>query len=90
MWPNPALGVRYRGPVSLLGHTRLDKPMDSLDRYFRTLLTEDQVEGILARLVPLIASEEDAEFFKGALFIKLRSCNMPDAVRFIESLLKAA
>ena len=48
-----------------------------------------QIENIIDKVVPLIASEEDQGFFRGVLFLKAESCNSSAAfAAFISTLLK--
>lgn len=52
-------------------------------------LSQDQIKKILDRLVPVIASPEDHEFFRGLLGIKLEECKSSSEVaHFIEKTLK--
>jgi hypothetical protein len=53
-------------------------------------LNPAQIEGIVDRVVPMIAAPDDHEFFKGVLFCKLESCaSSAEAAAFISKLLAA-
>lgn len=48
-----------------------------------------QIEAILDKLVPLIASKEDEGFFRGVLGLKLESMSSGHAAYFVTTLLDA-
>lgn len=50
-----------------------------------------QIETIIDRVVPLVANEDDHEFFKGVLFCKAESCKTSgEFAMFIKSMLELA
>ena len=54
-------------------------------------LSPPQIETIIDKLVPMIASDEDQGFFRGILSIKLEECKSSgEAAFFINKLLKEA
>lgn len=54
-------------------------------------LNAEQIENIVDKVAPLIAEDEDLEFFKGVLFCKLESCaSSAEAAYFVKKLLNGA
>lgn len=46
-----------------------------------------QIETILDRMVPMIATKEDEEFFRGVIGIQLEAMTSPQAAKFVAGLL---
>lgn len=53
-------------------------------------LSDEQIESILDKLVPLIASPSDHEYFRGVLRIKAEESTAPQFANFVGNLLKFA
>lgn len=52
-------------------------------------LNAAQIESIIDRLVPVIASPEDQEFFRGVLYIKAEESTSGQFAYFVSRLLKS-
>ena len=47
-----------------------------------------QIENILDKIVPMIASKEDQSFFRGVIGLKLENCNSAQASVFVKKILE--
>ena len=53
-------------------------------------LSDDQIEDILNKIVPLIAAPEDHEFFWGVLYFKAKESLSSEFALFVKKLLEEA
>ncbi len=54
----------------------------------RMKFNAEEVESLINKVVPIVAAEEDYDFFKGALWCKAQECNSAEFSVFISNMLK--
>ena len=50
------------------------------------MLDAQQIENILDKLLPIIAKEEDYDFFRGVLTIKFENCSSSEAAALVHKM----